>query len=174
MYRIDNWINERYGWIVELIGSQYINVSTHRPLSGSSYIKLPAELRSSKKGLISIKNNNQKCFLWCHVKHANLVKIDPERITRKDKKLVNNLNYDGVGFPVREKDFCKIEKKNSICVVLCFENKLSFQIYPPGMRGGSDVSIRFHIGPYVADHAETSSRRHNSYVNNTDLFETSL
>ena len=53
LYRIDNWINEGSGWIVELIESQYINISTYRPLSGSSYIKLPAELRSSKKGLIT-------------------------------------------------------------------------------------------------------------------------
>ena len=33
----------------ELIESQYINVSTYRSLSGSSYIKLSVELRRSKK-----------------------------------------------------------------------------------------------------------------------------
>ena len=48
-YRIDNWINEGSGWIVETIKSQYINISTYRPLSGSSYVKLPTELRSQKK-----------------------------------------------------------------------------------------------------------------------------
>ena len=48
LYRIDNWINEGSGWIVELIESQYINISTYRLLSGSSYVKLPEELRSSK------------------------------------------------------------------------------------------------------------------------------
>ena len=42
-------VNEGSGWIVELIESQNINISTYRPLSGSSYIKLPVELRSSKK-----------------------------------------------------------------------------------------------------------------------------
>ena len=36
LYRIYNWINERSGWIVESIESQYINISTYRPLSGSS------------------------------------------------------------------------------------------------------------------------------------------
>ena len=130
LYRIDNWINEESGWVDELIKSQYINVSTYRPLSGSSYVKLPAELRSSKKGLINIKNNDQKCFLWCHVRHINPVKIHPERITREDKKLANDLNYDGIEFPVREKDFSKIEKKNNIYINLfCYENKLTFPIY---------------------------------------------
>ena len=130
LYRIYNWINERSGWIVESIESQYINISTYRPLSGSSYVKLPAELRSSKKGLINIKNNDQKCFLWCHVRHINPVKIHPERITREDKKLANDLNYDGIEFPVREKDFSKIETKNNICInVFCYENSLTFPIY---------------------------------------------
>ena len=49
VYRIDNWINEGSGRIVESIESQYINVSTYRPLSGSSYVKLPAELEVQKK-----------------------------------------------------------------------------------------------------------------------------
>ena len=48
--------------LLNLIESQYINISTHRLLSGSSYIQLPVEFRSSKKGLINIKNNDQKCF----------------------------------------------------------------------------------------------------------------
>ena len=53
LYRIDNWINDGSGWIVESIESQYINVSIYRPLSESSYMKLSEELRSSKK-----KNNH--------------------------------------------------------------------------------------------------------------------
>ena len=130
LYRTDNWINEGSGWIVELIKSKYINISTCRPLSGRSYIKLPVELRSSKKGLINIKDNDQKCFLWCHIRHINPIIIHPERITREDKKLVNNLKYDVIEFPDREKDFSKIEKKDNICInVFCYENKLVFPIY---------------------------------------------
>ena len=60
LYMIDNWINEGFGWIIEFIESQYINISTYRPLSGSSYIDLPVKLRSSRKGLINIKNKDKK------------------------------------------------------------------------------------------------------------------
>ena len=63
-------------------------------------MKLPAELRSSKKGLINIKNNDQKWFLWFHIRHTDPVKIYPERIMQEDKKRANSLNYDRVGFPV--------------------------------------------------------------------------
>ena len=102
LYRIDNWTNEGSGWVAELIESQYINISTYRPLSGSPYVKLSAELRSPRKGLINIKNIYQKCFLWCHGRHINPVKLRSERITGEDKKLTNDLNYDRIGFPVRE------------------------------------------------------------------------
>ena len=82
LYMIDVWINNGSGWIIELIESQYINISTYRPLSGSSYMDLPVELRSPRKGLINIKNKDQKCFLWCHVRHINPSK----RTSRKNKK----------------------------------------------------------------------------------------
>ena len=62
---IDVWINNGSGWIIELVKSQYINISTYRPLSGGSYRDLPVELRSPRKGLINIKNKDKK---WCHVK----------------------------------------------------------------------------------------------------------
>ena len=131
MYRIGNWINEGSGWIVELIESQYIKISSYRPLSRSSYVQLPVEFNflSSKKELIGITNKDQKCFLWCYVRHVNPVKINPERITREDKELVNDLDYDGVGFPVREKDFTKIKTKNNTWInVYCYENKLTFPV----------------------------------------------
>ena len=53
---------------------------TYRPLSESSYMDLPVELRIPRKELINIKNKVQKCFLWCHVKHINPSKEHPERI----------------------------------------------------------------------------------------------
>ena len=62
LYMIDVWINHGSGWITELIESQYINISNYRPLSGSSYMDLPVELRNLKKGQINIKNKDKKCF----------------------------------------------------------------------------------------------------------------
>ena len=80
LYMTDVWINNGSGWNVESIESQYINISTYRPLSGSFYMDLPVELKSPRKGLINIKNKDQKCFLWCHVRHINPSKEHPERI----------------------------------------------------------------------------------------------
>ena len=49
LYMIDVWINNGSGWIIELIESQCINISTYRPLSGTSCIDLPVELRIRKR-----------------------------------------------------------------------------------------------------------------------------
>ena len=52
-----------------------------------------------------------------------------ERITQNDKKLFNDLNNDGIEFPVREKDFSKIEKRSNIFINgNCYESKLTFPI----------------------------------------------
>ena len=85
-------------------------------MAGSSYMNLPVGLRSPRKGLINIKNKDQKCFLWCHVRHINPWKEHPERLKKTDKKITEKLDYDGIEFPVQEKDFNKIEVKNNICI----------------------------------------------------------
>ena len=41
-------------------------------------MKLPAELRNSRKGPINIKNKNKNNLLWCRVSDINPVKIHPE------------------------------------------------------------------------------------------------
>ena len=123
-------VNDRSGCNVESIESQYINILTHRPSSGSFYKDLPVELRSRRKTLINIKNKDQKCFLWCHVRHINPSKQHPERIKKTDKKITEKLEYDEIEFPMQEKDFSKIELKNNICInVFGYENGLVFPIY---------------------------------------------
>ena len=130
LYMIDVWIDNGSGWIIELIEFQYINISTYRPLSGSSYINLLVELRSPRKGLINIKNKDKKCFLWCHVRHINPLNKYPERIFKNDKKIAGELNHDGIEFTIHEKDFNKIEIKNNICInVFGYENELIFPIH---------------------------------------------
>ena len=110
LYRIDEWINKGSGWIVESIESQYINITTYKPLIGSFYIDLPIELRSSRKGLINIKN------------------------------------YEGIEFPVQEKDFNKIEVQNNICInVFGCENELVYPIFISKQKFEDSIDLLFLI-----------------------------
>ena len=60
------------------------------------------------KALISIKNSDNKQFLWCHIRHLNPLKSYLKRITKADKKVINDL--EGINLPVSRTDFGKIEK----------------------------------------------------------------
>ena len=123
LYIIDVWINNESDWNIESIKSQYISISTYRPLSEGSYIDLPVELKSPRKGLIKIKNEDQICFLWCHVRHINPSNERLERMIKNDKKVIKKLDYIEIAFPVQEKNFNKIQVKNNICInVFDFSN----------------------------------------------------
>ena len=50
---------------------------------------------------------------------------NPEKITQKDKEFITDLDYDGIEFPVQEKDFSKIEVK-TIFASMCLVMKMSW------------------------------------------------
>ena len=108
-------------------------------------------------------------FLWCHVRHINPVKIHPERITQNDKMLANDPDYDKVAFPVREKDFSKIEEKNNICInVFCYENKLTFPIFVLDQKFEKSMDLLLVISMDLLFVDENKS--HYMYINDFDRF----
>ena len=106
-----------------------MNISVYSPLIGSTYTELPNGLKNPRKGLINIKNNDNKYFVWCHIRHLNFVKIHPERITKDDKNMINDLDYEEIKFPVSKKDYCRIERQNISIDVFCYENGLTYPVY---------------------------------------------
>ena len=44
--------------------------------------------------------------------------------------MVNDLDCNGIQFPVSKKNFGKIEKKNNICIkVFCYEDGVTYPVY---------------------------------------------
>ena len=128
--KIAQWISEGSGWTIQSIENHYINIVNYSPLKGSSYIKLPQELRNSAKGLINMKNKDNECFRWCHIRHSNPQDKDPQRIKNTDKQYIEKLDYSSIEFPVTVKQINKIEKQNNICINLFgYEEKQKFPIY---------------------------------------------
>ena len=88
--------------------------------------------------------------------------MHPERITGKDKKLVNNFNYDGVEFPVRENSFSKIEIKNKISInVYYYESKLTFPVYVSDQQFKNSIDL---LQIFDGD------KSHYVYINDFDRF----
>ena len=48
---IQKFLGKSLGWIIDSVVDQTINISKYKPLSGSSYIKLPKKLDHRKKRL---------------------------------------------------------------------------------------------------------------------------
>ena len=127
---IAQWISEGSGWTIESVDNHYLNIVQYQPMKGSSYIKLPQELRNSAKGLINMKNKDNECFRWCHIRHLNPQDIHPERIKKSDKEYINKLDYSGIEFPVTIKQYNKIEKQNEVNInVFGYENKQPYPIF---------------------------------------------
>ena len=60
----------------------------------------------------------------------NPAKEHSGRIKKTDRRIASNLNYEGNGFPVQEKDFKKIEVQSNICInVFGYENELVYPIF---------------------------------------------
>ena len=127
---IEELVSEGSGWAINHIDSHYINVTLYKPLNGSSYMELPTELKNPKKGLINIKNKDDECFRWCHIRHLNPQTEHPERIKKEDKQSIEGLNYEGIEFPISQKHYNKVEKQNSIRInVFGYEHGQPFPIH---------------------------------------------
>ena len=126
--KIAQWISEGSGWTIQSIENHYINIVNYDPLKGSSYIKLPQELKN--RGLINLQNKDNECFRWCHIRHLNPQEKVPQRIKKTDKTFISQIDYSSIEFPVTVKQINKIEKQNNICINLFgYEEKQPFPIF---------------------------------------------
>ena len=112
--KIAEWLSEGSGWFIEEVQHHYVNIVKYVPLRGNSYLPLPEEQHHHNKGLINLKNEDDKCFQWCHVRHLNLQKKDPQRIKLTDREFAKGLDYSGITFPVTIKQIPQIERQNEI------------------------------------------------------------
>ena len=81
------------------------------------------------KGLINLENKDIEQFKWCHVTFINPQNENPERIKKEDKKIADTLDYRGINFPVKARDYELVEKRFDIDVnVFGYENRV-FPLY---------------------------------------------
>ena len=139
--RIARWISKGSGWVIERILKLYFNVVSYVPLKGRSYFPLPEELRNSRKGLIKIKNDDNECFRWCHVRHLNPLRHHNERITQKDREIAKTLDYRGVTFPVTIRDIGKIENQNKININVFVYDEYVFPIRNSKTEHGETLNV---------------------------------
>ena len=68
------------------------------------------------KGLINLKNKDIECFKWSHARFLNPQNKNSDRINKQDKKIASTLDYRGINFPMKARDYAIIEERFEINV----------------------------------------------------------
>lgn len=79
-----------------------VEIDLFKPLRESTYIELPQKIKATK-GVIKVKNNDGKCFLYLILSNCH-----PQPIPLKYKNYLSDLNFDGIESPVKIESIIKI------------------------------------------------------------------
>ena len=121
---VAQWISEGSGWTVESVENHYINVVQYEPLKGSSYIKLPQELKKNGTQAVKMpqKGNNILKYNNFHKQQQVpfVIYADFEAITEKISGCHPNNN----------KSYTEAYQKHTDCgfgykLVCCYDDKYS-------------------------------------------------
>ena len=107
---------EGSGWVVDEVLHLKLLIGKYKPLKGSQYFKLPKKI--AKIGcILNIQNKDGKCFLWSILAHLHVVHYHNHGY-RVEKYIPyeNELNMEGITYPVAVKHVPKFEKQNDISV----------------------------------------------------------
>ena len=99
------------GWYFKEVIQLEIHTVKFSPMKGSSYIPLPDWIMR-KKAIVSIRNKDEKCFLWSILRYLHPREKNDCRL--KDLKQYENeiIIPKGITFPVKIKEISKFESLN--------------------------------------------------------------
>lgn len=129
--KIDRFTNKGSGWSVDEITRHYLTIWPHTPLSARTYIPLPSWIQN-KKATINIKNNDDKCFIYCIARaiDPNPEKRDLERISKHLKKVCQDLRLNEIETPVSIKSIPEIENKYNVTINIFGHSNNKTDFYP--------------------------------------------
>ena len=120
---------EGSGWVFLEVEKLVLHTTRWDPINAGSYIDLPPFLKN-KKAIINMKNQDEKCFMWCVLRALNPKDRDAERIDNNLKSKQYTLNMQGIRYPVSFRDIDRFESQNpNISISVMGYNK-DDRVYP--------------------------------------------
>ena len=121
---------ESSGWRYEGVISLVLHVTRWQPIYGSSYMPLDPYL-ANKKAIINMKNEDDKCFMWCVLRALYPKNDHPERIDKDLKSKQDIINMNGIHYPVSLNGIKRFEDLNpNISISVLGYNKEEGGVYP--------------------------------------------
>ena len=99
------------GWTFVKVVSLVLHTVKWNSLNGSSYIDLPPFLKS-KKAIINMQNEDNKCFMWSVLRALNPKDKNAFRIDEDLKSKQDTINMNGIKYPVKLQDINRFENLN--------------------------------------------------------------
>ena len=99
------------GWAFVEVISLVLHTTRWQPIDGSSYIPLDPYI-ANKKAIINMKNEDDKCFMWCVLRALYPKNDHPERIDKDLKSKQDIINMKGICYPVSLKAIDHFEHLN--------------------------------------------------------------
>ena len=108
--KVDSFQAQGSGWRVVNVHNLKISYVACDPLAASSYIATPKDILN-KKAVLNIKNmRDDFCFLYCISAHIHPVDLkDKVNDPKKYRAYFQELNYEGLNFPLAIHDIPKFE-----------------------------------------------------------------
>jgi len=141
---------------------------------GGSYIELPGAVKR-KQACVNVHNDDDRCFMW-----AILSALHPvggrglaHRVS-KYRPFEDELNFDGIEFPMKPRQVAKFEEQNDVSVnvfILKKQNKI-FEVSPIHTtsrkkdRHVNLLMVRNHYVDGAETEPETESRSHYVWIKN--------
>ncbi|MES9973939.1 MAG: hypothetical protein ABW094_06720, partial [Candidatus Thiodiazotropha sp.] len=110
---LEKWTQRGSGWVVDQVQTLWLDIARYQPLRGSSYIPLPAAVRS-KKAVVNVKNKDDHCLRWALRSY-----LFPacDHVDRPSKYPTNDdLNFKGIDAPTPISQIPKVEKLNNLAI----------------------------------------------------------
>ncbi len=109
--QLERYTNLGSGWSLARIIDFTVHIAQYRPLAGSSFIETPPSL-AGKHAVINVHNrDDNECFRWAILSALYPATDNADRVC-KYKKYVNNVNWDGLRFPVTLAQIRLFERNN--------------------------------------------------------------
>ena len=120
---------EGSGWVFVKVIKLVLHTTSWDPINAGSYIELPQELKN-KKAIINMKNEDDKCFMWCVLRALNPKDRDNERIDKDLKNKVETLNMEGIQYPVSLRGIDRFEHLNPEISISVLGYNKDDKVYP--------------------------------------------
>ena len=148
-----------------------LHVTKWQPLYGSSYMPLDPYI-ANKKAIINMKNEDDKCFMWCVLRALYPKDKNAERIDKDLKSKQDIINMKGICYPVSLNGIKRFEELNpNISISVLGYNKEEGGVYPLQIskyKGCEyDIVLLLLKEAVTGENGEIKEKTHYTLVKNT-------